>query len=180
MRRRFPPRGDEGPMEILCSEIDFPWDRRLEREDVFVEFVRVLVGHVRDMRVMHDRVRGGAPSLDSHQALVMADDMLTSIGRAEMIARAAAIHDQFIEPDDHLVDMVKSCASAIRFGLETSCRSRHAAEAAGHIWRRRYGLSLFDSHTPDWSHDWTRGQVQTAIINLLPRPSPRPVSLHGE
>lgn len=153
-------------MEILCAEIEFPWVRRLEREDLFVEFVRVLVGHVREMRLMHERLRG-APSLASHEALVLADDMLSALGRAEMIAYATAIHDQFIEPDDHLVDMVSSCASAIRFGLETPCRSRHAAEAASHIWRMRYGLSLFDTHTTQWCRDWTRAQVQIAILNLM-------------
>jgi hypothetical protein len=90
-----------------------------------------------------------------------------------MIASAALVHNLCHElnpedayPTNHTIDMLSSCASAIRFGLEKPCRSRHAADAAGHIWKQRYGLRLFDSFTPAWQKDWTRVQLQEAILRL--------------
>ena len=103
--------------------------------------------------------------------------MIGGLGTDDLISKAAAVHD-FVHttgndeayPCDHLVDMLSSCASAIRFGLEVPCRSRHAAEAANHIWKRVYGISLFDSFTSNWCHDWTRAKLTEALIQLTPSP----------
>lgn len=58
-------------------------------------------------------------------------------------------------------------ASAIRFGLETPCRSRHAAHAAQHVWQQIYGISLFDSHTPGWQREWARSKMIAALTALV-------------
>ena len=93
-----------------------------------------------------------------------------------MIDEAAKVHD-FIHsvssdedyPCDHLIDMLSSCVSAIRFGLEKPCFSRHAASAATHIWRHRYGVTLEDEFTYGWAKDWTRAMLQTPAITCLSR-----------
>ncbi len=99
--------------------------------------------------------------------------MLTLTDHDAMICRAAEAHAFIREvapedayPCDHLIDMLSSCVSAIRFGLEKPCHSRHAAKAANHIWKHKYGVKLFDNFTPAWQKDWSRAMLQEAILSL--------------
>jgi hypothetical protein len=177
---------EKGPVEILCKEIGFRFGRHMEKPEVLVSFVAVLVGQVADIRGVQASIAEipgivktshPAPSEDSAEVLrrVQALLALGDVARASqtMIDGAAEVHN-FIhevssdedEPCDHLIDMLSSCVSAIRFGLETPCHSRHAAEAASHIWRKRYGLTLEDEFTGAWAKDWTRAQLQDAIFRL--------------
>lgn len=163
---------DKGPVETLCDEIGFRFERSMETEAVLVSFVGVLVDEIADMRglrVQLSAIGCVAPSDHSGDVLQAARDMLTA---ADKVVAAAAIHDISHQPDDgpcdHLVDMLSSCASAIRFGLEVPCMSRHAASAADHIWKHVYGVSRFDSFTSNWRNDWTRAQLQKAILRLVP------------
>lgn len=169
----------KGPVELLCKEIDYHFDRHMETTGIYVSFVSVLVSHVADIRGWQDRIAtipgviADAPSNDSAEALRRTEEMLGALGREALIRQAAEVHG-FIHavegsedgPCDHLIDMLSSCVSAIRFGLEVPCRSRHAAEAAGHIWRLKYGVKLEDDCTPAWKKDWARRQLQTAILRL--------------
>lgn len=165
-----------GPVEILCKEIDFQFNRSMEATTILVAFVEQLVRQVADAREMEvaiSGVTGRAPSDASAEALRLAIEMIdTNQPPVILIERAAKLHafDDTVNPDDgpcdHIVDMLNSCASAIRFGLETPCRSRHAASAAQHIWRKRYGISLEDDITPHWSKHWARIQLQRAITDL--------------
>ncbi len=169
---------EEGPVEILCKEIDFHFDNELERVDLFVAFVSVLVAEISKMRNMQDQladVTGVAPSDNSAEALRLAKKMLAEQEIDGLIEKAAALHDfshtanpEDAYPTDHLIDMASSCASAIRFGLETPCHSRHAASAADHIWKRVYGIGLFDHISSRWRKDWARIKFQEAIISLTP------------
>lgn len=169
---------DKGPIRILCDEIGFAWDPRLERADLLVAFVRGLVAEVaeaRDMAVQIASYTGKSPSAASSEVLALADVMLASHGRSQLLASASYVHEAChrLNPDDaaptdHIIDMLSSCASAIRFGLEKPCHSRHAASAAQHVWRQLYGISRFDSRTPAWENDWARSCLQNAIISLLP------------
>lgn len=169
---------DKGPIEILCKEIDFHFDKRLERTDLLVSFVTVLVAEVSRLRSVQGQISsmtGTEPSSNSLEALKLADEMLDQTSNEDMIYKASEIHDfvHIFEPDDkypcdHLVDMVSSCASAIRFGLETPCKSRHAASAVDHIWKHVYGISLFDSFTSNWRNDWARAKLHDAILRLTP------------
>lgn len=170
---------EKGPVEILCKEIDFPFERRMETVPIFVAFVARLVGEAageREMEAAIAHVTGKTPSAESAEALRLAVDMLTAVEVPDMIARAARLHDydSAHNPDegpcDHLIDMLNSCASAIRFGLEKPCHSRHAASAAQHIWRWLYGIRREDSITPHWSKHWSRVQLQLAITDLALRP----------
>lgn len=169
----------KGPIEILCKEIDFRFDKRLETTDMLVSFVSVLVGHVAQMRGFQEQLKhalvGGGPSADSEKVLKRVQHMLTTTQTALLIKRAESIHRLIhqVAPDDaypcdHLIDMLSSCVSAIRFGLEKPCQSRHAASAAQHIWKQMYGIKLFDSFTPKWEKDWIRAQLHDAIIARLP------------
>lgn len=97
--------------------------------------------------------------------------MLGQTTVADLIDGAEKVHDLCHEwnpeetyPTDHLIDMLSGCASAIRFGLETPCRSRHAAGAAAHIWEQRYGIRLQDELSSAWRKDWSRTQFQRAVI----------------
>lgn len=166
-----------GPVETLCREIGFRFSHAMESPRIFVAFVSVLVTEVGDMRKMQaslaEAVTTKAPSSDSAEVLRRVNELLSITRPAEMIERAATVHGFIHEvapddarPCDHLIDMLSSCVSAVRFGLEIPCHSRHAAEAASHIWKHRYGISLFDEFTSNWKHDWTRAKLQEAILGI--------------
>jgi len=180
----------KGPVETLCDEIGFRFDKRLERVDVFRAFVGELVdeiSHRRDMQTtVHERLGGKAPSEDSAHVLELTRAMLAFDKPRGMMTAAGLVHEAChrLNPDDayptdHLIDMLSGCASAIRFGLEVPCRSRHAADAADHVWKQVYGVSLFDSHSPAWGKSWACAKLQSAIISLLP-PHGAPLRDHGE
>lgn len=168
-----------GPVETLCEEIDFRFHPDMERPDVLVAFVRHLVGVIEDMREMDSllsgKIQSKAPSEASAQVLVAAARMLTRgatvdemiAGAAEVRALARELNPECAYPTDHLIDMLSGCASAIRFGLEVPCRSRHAAAAANDIWGQRYGINLFDRYTTAWRNDWARDQLQQAILSEM-------------
>jgi hypothetical protein len=169
----------KGPIRILCDEIGFRFDPRIERTDVLVAFVRELVDEVADRRqtaaVLAGRVGTKAPSEGSWSAINLAQHMLSETSVRGLQAGARRLHEACdrLNPDDayptdHLIDMLASCASAILFGLEKPCKSRHAAEAADHVWKHVYGVSRFDSETPAWSKAWACVRLQEAIISLLP------------
>jgi hypothetical protein len=176
------PRPERGPVRILCDEIGFPFDRRLEREDLFIAFVAQLVEEIGESRYLAERIgpyTGKPPSEASAGVLDVARAMVSrdlGLSRAARLGLTRTIHGRSdeINPDDpthscdHVVDMLSSCASAIRFGLEWPCHSRHAAEAANHVWKHVYGVSRFDGNTPSWQHEWARSKLQAAIISLLP------------
>lgn len=173
-----------GPIELLCKEVDFPFDRRMEREDLFIAFVSELVEEISQLRHTQAAIAdltGKPPSDASAQVLDVARSMVAlDLGLSDKAREELTrfIHDRSheINPDDpghqcdHLVDMLSSCASAIRFGLEKPCRSRHAADAASHVWKHKYGVSLFDGNTPRWQKEWARSKLQAAILSLLPAP----------
>lgn len=185
VRAAFNKRFERGPVRVLCDEIGFPFSRGLERVDVFVAFVRELVSMVADQRHVTEHLAshgGAAPSEASAEALRLSAHMLAATDPEEMRLRAVAVHDHghTVNPDmgpcDHMVDMLSSCASAIRFGLEPGpCRSRHAASAANHVWKQRYGIRLFDKHTSEWSHAWSRAVLIEALTSLLPAAEVEPV-----
>lgn len=174
---------DAGAIEILCEEIGYPFDRSLERHDLLVRFVGVLVGHVEHMReigvMLAGKVTSAPPSHESGVVLAKVKDMLLSNDTSDLTRKCEEIHTYIhtVNPDDayptdHLIDMLSSCVSAVRFGIEPPCKvkSRHAASAANHIWEKKYGISLFDGCTSAWQEDWARQQLQTAVVSLLPPP----------
>ena len=170
-----------GAIEILCDEIKFDFQPEMESSDLLVSFVAVLVDEIRCMRDTKNilaEVTGVAASEGSGEVLALADEMLeqfttVALTDAARIAAAAAVHHKCREvnpedqyPTDHLVNMLSGCASAVRFGLEKPCRSRHAAEAASHVWAQKYGVNLFDSFTPNWERDWARAKMMDALKRL--------------
>lgn len=166
---------DKGPIEILCKEIGFRFDKRMESVEMLVAFVGELVSHISSMRSINEQLKdvlvGGGPSKDSERVLTRVTHMLTTNRPDLLKKRAESIHrliDQVAPEDDypcdHIIDMLSSCVSAIRFGLEMPCHSRHAASAAQHVWKHLYGVSLFDGFTPAWEKEWARAQLQNAII----------------
>ena len=168
---------EKGPVEILCKEIGFRFLPAMESPDMLVAFVRSLVSEVADMRDIQDRiahVTHQPPSEGSNIVLGTAEAALRQTDIAEMIRLAAEVHalaDQYnpedTYPTDHLIDMLSSCASVIRFGLEFPCHSRHAAFAADHIWKCKYGISLFDQYTSNWRRDWARAKFEEAMLSLI-------------
>lgn len=166
----------KGSVQRLCEEIGFKFDRRLERPDVLVAFIGVLVGEVEEMHEMAGRIApytGNPPSDASGEVLALARAMLLNPSEAT----SSAVHDAShrLNPDeDHFVDMLSSCASGVRFGIATDkwgVGSRHAADAAQHVWRQKYGVSLYDHNTPGWESEWARSVLLSAIIGLLPDPA---------
>lgn len=173
------PVADKGPVRLLCDEIGFLFDGRLERDDILIAFVRELLYEVSRENGLSRQLAemvGKAHDPDALEAINLAVEMLDS---DDKIAAAARVHDAChrLNPDDayptnHAIDMVASIASAVRFGLEKPCRSRHAAEAANHVWKQTYGVRRFDRHTPAWEKEWARSKLIAAIISLLPTPQP--------
>ncbi len=51
----------KGPVELLCKEIGFRFDKRLEQADLLVSFVSVLVSQIARMRDVSD-MTGKIPS----------------------------------------------------------------------------------------------------------------------
>lgn len=165
---------DKGPVEILCDEIGFRFDPRYERPEILLSFVSVLVEHVAHRVSMNKKIveaLGGKPYPSEFDRVLSL--MRATIRSDDPITNAALTHDLVHEvnpeggPCDHDIDMLSSCASAVRFGLEYPCHSRHAAAAASHVWKRIYGISLFDQFTPEWCNDWSRAQFQEAIFRLI-------------
>lgn len=165
-----------GPVETLCKEIGFRFDSRMERTEIFVSFVSVLVETIAERMgwntSLAEVIKFGGPTDGAIELLDRVRRMLAAHPN-DMIALAALAHDYVHEfcpedanPTDHDCDMLSSCISAIRFGLEKPCRSRHAASAAEHIWRKRYGVTLADRFTSGWQEDWARAQMQEAILRL--------------
>lgn len=175
VRRGLLNEREKGPIEILCKEIDFPFDRRLEHPSILVAFVAVLVSSIASMRYTQEKVAemtgGKMPSADSEAVLGRVLEMLASTDYDLLTGKAAEVHT-FIHsvysdeayPCDHLIDMLSSCVSAIRFGLEKPCHSRHAAAACSDVWKQVYNIRQFDRYTPKWEHDWARAQLQEAIM----------------
>jgi hypothetical protein len=170
---------ERGPVEILCKEIEFRFDLSMETLPIFTMFVDHLVDEIEDMRSMRERLSSipgvltGPPSPDSGEVLYRVREMLKHESRDSLVREASLVHDYILQvegpedgPCDHLIDMLSSCVSAIRFGLEKPCHSRHAASAADHIWKHRYGVTLFDGFTPSWQKDWARSKLQEAIVGL--------------
>lgn len=167
-----------GPIELLCDEIGFRFRHSLETVQTLRAFTLVLVDEIRGMRHIAEsvsQITGQSPSGDSAVAIAKAAAMLTHTSRDQLISAAALVHGYCDEanpegkyPTDHYIDMVSSCASILRFGLEVPCHSRHAASAASHIWRRKYGVTLHDRHTSNWEHDWARSIFEQALILQIP------------
>lgn len=180
-----PQERERGPVEILCKEIDFRFDSRMETTEIFVSFVGVLVETVATMMAWQTKlaevVTVGQPTDAAVEMLARVRRMLAAQPE-DMIQLSALAHeynDAFVSDDeypaDHYTDMLSSCVSAIRFGMEKPCMSRHAASAADHIWRQRYSVKLFDNFTSNWQRDWTRAQMQEAILQCHLRAATIPV-----
>lgn len=166
----------KGPVEILCEEIGHPYDASLARVDVFVAFVEVLVAEISDMIAWRSVISRGFKEdgfntleamkpLKAVQSLVKDSYTLNADEREE---RCAELHNGICDqPDDgpcnRFIEMLSSCVSALRFGLEIPCRSRHAAEASNHIWKHKYGVTLFDEHTTRWQNDWAVSKFKQAL-----------------
>lgn len=180
-RNRSPYPRVKGSVEILCAEIGFRFERPMERPEVLVSFVAVLVGVLSEIHQTQQHIAKlpgvleKAPSVGSAQAIECANSMVSASTREALISAAADLHALCRElnpeetyPTDHLIDMASSCASAVRCGLEmpSGLGSRHAAEAASHIWRHRYGVTLEDSYTPRWRKDWACAMFERALLRL--------------
>ena len=168
-----------GPIERLCAEIGFRFDERLETPAMLIAFVAELVEKIGEMRWTAAKLAdfGAPPPSEESEIILLSVQKMLSGDIDTIVQKAAEIHDaiHIVNPDegecDHLIDMLSSCVSAIRFGLEKPCASRHAAEAANHVWSKLYGVTLFDRHTSEWQNSWARSKFEQALIGLM--------SLHG-
>jgi hypothetical protein len=166
---------DRGPYQILCEEIGARYFDHINEEEALVSFVRVLVdviSHDMDIKEQIEPMTGVTHSEISHTILVMTKDALQRDGSEAIIKKCSEIHNWIWsklgdEHCDHEVDMLNSCVSALRFGLEKPCKSRHAASASNHIWKKHYRVGLFDTFTSGWQKEWARAQLDKAISNQL-------------
>jgi len=166
------PKRQRGVIEMLCAEIGEPFDRRLERPEMLLEFVRELVAEVADMMAITAaiaHVTGRTVSETAGAALAVAELMVTAPTPQEAMRLSEQVHDvchavsDDAAPADRPVEMLSACASAVRFGLEVPCRSRHAADAAQQIWANKYGVTLSDDQSPGWQKQWARRIFRRAL-----------------
>ncbi len=170
-----------GSVETLCREIEFPFKRGMETPLIIVAFTRQLVLEIADMRSQEQAINGIlrqqqlGPSTGSGELLDRVLDMLNCGNVESMVEQCAELHHLAHElnpedayPTDHLIDMLSSCVSAIRFGCDPkdALSSRHAADAAQHVWKYRYGVKLFDRLTPRWEKDWSRHMLTEALVAM--------------
>lgn len=163
-------RREQGAIERLCKEIGEPFDRRLERSEMLLAFVGELVREVGEMvaiTIALSSVTGKQVSQAAAAALPIAQMMCARQNIPEAKRLAEQVHDISFaageEVADRPLEMLTACASAICFGLELPCRSRHAAAAAAQIWGQKYGVKLSDQHSPDWQQQWARVVFHTAL-----------------
>lgn len=152
---------EQGPVEILCQEIGATYTNNMESTSILVTFISVLVDEIDCMVLMDHHIAdltGKEVPNETYGAIEIVRKLLTISDRVLLIEGASRAHDTVTVHDEgpcnHYVDMLSSCVSAIRFGLEAPCRSRHAAEAASHVWKQKYGITLFDKHSPAWGRQW--------------------------
>ena len=165
-------------IEILCKEIGIHFDRRMETFAMLRAFVSVLVSEISGEREVQSRIThltGKPPTAESHEVLQRVYLLLGTTEPAAMVSRCAEVHDYINSvhsdeayPTDHTIDMLSSCVSALRFGLEMPCNSRHAASAGQHVWKQKYGVRLFDSFTPEWEKSWMRQKFLEAMLLQIP------------
>lgn len=160
------------PVKALCDEIEFDYTEDMERSEVFISFVKVLVDQIRDMREIQVRIvrmTNKPPSELSLEVLKKVDEMLCFSDVDAMIVKAQKINNTLCFEHgeiDRLGEMLQGCVSAIQFGLKKPCRSRHAAHAADYVWKNRYGITCFDKFTSGWCHEWARAQMTEALSKL--------------
>lgn len=161
---------NKGPIEILCGEIGASFIKRMENIPVLVAFVGVLVEEIEVMARTVNRVAhltGESVPTETEEAFGLVKNMLNVSEREQLIESASKVHNTVYVDDEgpcnHYIDMLSSCISAIQFGLERPCRSRHAAAAANHIWSRKYGITLFDNHSNAWGKQWTKEKFYEAL-----------------
>lgn len=167
-------RPEAGVVETLCHEIGYPFDDAMETPHTLVSFARVLFFEVNDMHswrtMIAERGLGEVQGFNTSEAA----DAFKAVREflenplVDRERRCAELHNGVLcQPDDgpcnRFIEMLSSIVSAIRFGLEFPCRSRHAAHAADHIWSVKYGISLFDNYTPHWSKDYARRLLAKAL-----------------
>jgi hypothetical protein len=161
---------NKGPVEILCQEIGVKFKKKMESTSTLVSFVSVLVKEIEEMMVTEDQLSeftGKEVSKKAIKSLECIKNLLTIKDRGELIKGAAKAHIvAFVHDDgpcDHYVDMISSCISVIRFGLESPCRSRHAASAAKHVWKHRYSIKLFDNYSNSWGNQWSKAKLYEVV-----------------
>ena len=165
---------ERSAIQILCDEIGADYFKEFEGMQVLVSFVSVLVDEIGD-KMETDRIiahlTGINTSVKAGECLNIVKSLLLITDENKMIDECAkahltvTVHDP--SPCDHYVDMLSSCVSALRFGLEKPCQSRHAAEAASHIWKHKYNIGLFDEHSSRWQKDYSNAMLKKAIARLI-------------
>ena len=163
---------EKGVIQILCEEVGAVFTDKMEGTAVLVSFVAVLVDEIDCMigiekQIYHltgkDVPDDTVIALDSVKSLLLIKDREKLIKACENAHRVTYVPDD--GPCNHYIDMLSSCVSAIRFGLEMPCHSRHAAEAANHVWKHQYGVTQFDKHSNSWERQWARDKFYEALGN---------------
>lgn len=167
---------EQGPIEILCKEIGFRFLRPMETPSTLISFTSVLLSEIEQMcsfSVSVQGLTGKQPSEKSLECIALTRKMV-ELPLPSITEGAKAVHDfcrahnsEHSYPTNHLLDMLSSVASVVRFGLEKTSRSRHAAEAASHIWLHRYGIKLQDGFTSAWARVQSWAKLQEAILLLV-------------
>lgn len=165
--------GDKGVVEILTNEIGVPFDAGMERPEVLFAYLRRLLNvHEHDMEVR--KVIGRPHSANAERFTKRVRQLCDgNLSREESIQECSIIADAMreawddeSEPVDRDMEFLSGVLCAIRFGLEMPCRSRWPAEVGGNLFKRHYGMTLFDSNTRRWSAEWLRDRFTEGLSSL--------------
>lgn len=176
----------KGPIEILAREIGADYTAAMERPAVLFAYLRQLLGHIEWDADIGKRC-GSAISEHFPRLLERTYELCDgALSVDESIVEAKIIDDLIREvddddgwPTDRHLSLLDGILCAVRFGLETPCRSRWPAEAGNELFKHRYGLTLFDRYTNRWSKEWLQDRFADALRALENGEKPDVDTDHG-
>lgn len=164
-----------GAIEGLCNEIGFRFLSGMEHKSILLSFVSVLVDEIRDQVEMLESLPFRAVS---PQSKVLMDAVRFTLVYPTENNINWCREEAYPTNDENCEDLIclqlDSCVSAIEFGLEDPCHSRHTAEAAFEIWKVKYTPRIQDRNTTKWAREWACDKMAEALLKLATTQSPDP------
>lgn len=163
----------KGPVEILAKEIGAMFDVSMEREAVLFSYLTQIVGHIEGALRIAEIIKPEPPQQARdfiERVKQMCDGSLSgddAIQESEIIADLIGeVDDNDGWPGDKYLTLLVGVTFAVRFGLETPCHSRWAAEAGHDVFKTIYGFRLHDSYTSRWSNQWLADRFADGLAAL--------------
>ena len=157
MDKQVSPGFSKGPVEILCDEVGAVFNSNMETIPVFLSFIKVLVADIEHDEIINAIIRGSTVSEQIQQSFVDMYKLLSATDREQILYLA----DQFLISAS--LKLLRQCAIAVKFGLETPCKSRRAADVAKSICRHLYEHTMHDTAINEFENEWVRNAFYDSL-----------------